>query len=776
MKKIKFVSAILIAALAAQLLTVAAAAKVVVGISGEPEASGYTQPLSIPSDLPTGNRLPLSAFDDLDALINWECGSTFRASPMRLECLFDENGGYLRATDRAINTLYFTYTPLVTYTTGIYKFTGYFRTYYEDEVTSLRIQFIDDYGKRVDNILYVNCDNDWVKVEYYVTVPDTLKKISINGDGWEQFVQDFCMDEFSLVKVAEIPEGFANSTRFGLPKVDVDQVMEQTLKHSGVSEWDEELESKYKVNGIMVNHDADALQYSIGELEDMSSVTVQDLVELARQYKDSHVTDFLLCVNNEVTNYPSNVWTSYIDKYYQKEEAGQAVDWTGNAAVKGNQYLWETLSIDYVGLWCDVFTQMGINTWISFRMNDAHERDTAIGVSHLMSDFFHENPQFYRVKHHTYSEYYDKIYDFTHEEVRERFLQLINESLSRYNCYGIELDFQREAYLWYIGGEYNGLDIFNQFMRDIDDLLAIYEEKYGHELKFAVRVPSDPMTCYELGLDVVTWAAEGIVDHVTAGGRFMTTDTDIPIRLWDSLLEPHGVTLAASIEQAYISHSRLNNVGGATLELLAGIAANAYSQGADKVYLFNYLVTVTEEGPITEEDKKASVTRDGSYKGYNTVTDNTDKWIFYNTIGSYDKVIEMNRRFTPTYNDVKTPWATSYKNQVLPCRIKPDVANVFRIAVGDVTVGSKLTFMISAPKEAYVNKELPVVYVNSQPCKFLGIGDPIPLAHATYTQDKVLMYEIPVEAHDQTYMVVEIMAKEEFGCEHFEIFVEAPVH
>ncbi|MBQ8249797.1 MAG: hypothetical protein IJY93_07975 [Clostridia bacterium] len=771
MKKTKLISVLLTAVLAVQALASAVSAKLVTGVSGELEERAVADTLSIPAQSVKGNRLPLSSFDVADCVINWAPYSHHTVPRMRLEWRYDENGGYLRATDRVLNYFGYEYTPLFTYTAGTYKFTGYFRTYYEGEVTSLRLEFVDDFGNQINQKeIYINCGNDWVKVEYYLEVPDTMKKINICGAGHAQYIQDFCMDEFSMVKIDSIPEGYTNPSIYGIQEMDHEAVLEQTYKIAGYSDWEDADESKYKVNGIMLNNDADGTLYSIGT--DPESVSVQDIIDLVMQYEGSQVTDMMICVCNEIATYPSLVWTSYLDKYYQKDEAGVEVDWSDNRATKAAQYLWEELSLDYVGLWCELLPEIGINPWISYRMNDAHERN--IGVSVLMSEFFHENPQYYRVKHHNYVSYMDKIYDYTHPEVRDHYLALINESLSRYNCYGIDLDFQREAFLWYIGGEYNGLDILNQFMRDVEDVVAIYEEKYGHEIKIAVRVPSDPMTCYELGMDVVTWAAEGIIDHVTAGGRFEVTDTDIPIRLWDSLLEPHGVTLAASLDVTYLRHDISSaQESPQTLEMVAGIAANAYSQGADKIYYYNSNTAIDWDGPIKDDDK-ISITRDGNFKGYSAMRDNTGRWLVLNTIGSYDKVIEMNRRAIPTFNDTKAPWVKDYKNQILPCRIYTDTTQVFRIPVGDITVGSTVTFMISGSTEAYLNP--PTVYVNSEPCKFVGVGDCLPTKSGTFTEDKVMMYEIPVEAHDESYMVIEISSPVEFWCSHMEILVEAPVH
>ncbi len=757
MKKFKFLSAILTVALAVQFFAVTASAKLVVGVSGVPaKKAEFVQPLSIPAQTHQGNRLSRSNFDASDSLEFW----TTMSASMRLEWLGDKNGGYLRTDCIPYNYYGFRFAPLFEVEPGIYKFEGYFRTYNQDEVTSLRVEFVD-YENYEMETLVVNCGNEWQKVEYYVTITNTLQHINVCGAGYVEFIQDYCMDEFSLVEVDEIPEGANATKRFGA-EVDRAKALEITYKNAGgFSETfdPETYHAKYKTNGVMLNNDADGTLHNVGNAN--GTVTEDDIINAIMQYKDTQVTDFMLTVCNEIATYPSLVWMSYLDKYYQTEENGVEVDYTESAPTKGAQHIWETLHTDYIGLWAELLPEMGINPWLSFRMNDAHDRSKE--TSFLLSDFYHENPQFRRVTHRTYGNM-GNLYDYTHPEVREHYLALINEALSRYEVYGIELDFQRERYLWYIGGEYNGLDILNDFMRDVDDIVSVYEEKYGHEIKFAVRVPSDPQTCYEHGFDIPTWAAEGIIHHVTVTGRFEVTDLDMPIRLWDSILTPFGVTLAAGIDTSYVRHTAYAANAGWTPELYAGFCANAYSQGADKVYILNLNTGITN---VVPEKEKVTVGVDSTIKALNT------RWFFTTNMGSYDKVLEMNRRCTVTFNDSPIDWK-SYE-YVLPMTIVPDSTAILRIPVGDITVGSKVTLDISFPE--YKIKDdmvVPTVYVNSELCTYESYGSARPGGTGVFTEDPVLHYSVPVEAHDETYFVIEIMYDGAGGytMEHAEVYIE----
>ncbi len=60
-------------------------------------------------------------------------------------------------------------------------------------------------------------------------------------------------------------------------------------------------------------------------------------------------------------------------------------------------------------------------------------------------DFWKLNPQ-YAVK--GFNDYFATCLDFAHQEVRDYFMALVEETLTRYDIDGLELDFMREPYLF----------------------------------------------------------------------------------------------------------------------------------------------------------------------------------------------------------------------------------------------------------------------------------------------------------------------------------------
>lgn len=515
--------------------------------------------------------------------------------------------------------------------------------------------------------------------------------------------------------------------------------------------WDPAELDKYKIEGLMINTDSDNYLRSTAS----ANATVESIIRFAKQHAGTHITDYFMALNTGISTYPSEVWDDLADKYYQTVENGVPVNYQSNAIIRGAHHVYETLGTDYIQLFVDSFREVGINPWLDYRMNDAHYLTDKTNA--ILSNYFHENPGNRRVLHHAKPAYYDYCQNYGLEAVREHYLAFINESLNRYDPYGICLDFQREIWLWHIGGEYAGIDILNGFMREVDRIVSVYEEKYGHEIQIAVRVASDVETNLEFGLDVMTWAQEGIIDWVIPTGRWSTNDFDMPIRLWDSLLTPYGVKLAAGIEVSGIqSHPSAPRNTTQTLETLAAAAANGLSQGADKVYVFNYFRTAgdffKESDKITTNDTSVSI---NDLDGY---------WNVITTIGSLEKMMTLNRRSILTFSDINPQWDKS--NAQLPKNLLPKQTATLRIPVGNVPEGAALTLKISAHDEFAIKKP-PVVTVNGYPCTLTGTEN----CANNYTADKLLCYEIPAEANSQ-FVTAVITADELIKINYAEVYLD----
>ncbi len=707
----------------------------------QPSAAGmngtYTD---TPDAVPSGNLLTASDFAIATSLRHWKSGTQY------LEFM-ESDGGYLKMSGITVNFAGFTYTPDVKIPAGAYKFTGYFKTVDEGALTSLRVVFTDKTAVNKFINVYPISDK-WIKVEAYIELAEDLKEIKVCGGTDSLFVQSYYIDNFSLEAVASVPTDAPKS--FGIAVTGEEAAASVPVKEI---EYEPYVEGEYEVQGIMINMD------DSGFVKSCQGKEKEDIVSFVRQLDGSHITDYLINVNSTVVTYPSEVWTDFIDKYYQKTENGISVDYSENELLKAAKYLYEEKGIDYISVFTEELPKIGINAWLSFRMNDVHRHGEE--TAELLSDFYHGHPEIRRVQYPSKQKSaFAYAMDYSCKSVRDYMLALIDEALARYDVYGIELDYQRDIWLWSVGGEQAGVDVLTDFMRDVNATVAKYEEKYGHEIKISVRTASDVQTTFEFGLDVPTWAAEGLVDLVTPTGRFTTTDNDIPVAHWRSILAPYGVELAPGIDSRIMS-AGTNKLGEKSLYTVTAISANYLSAGADKVYFFNMFRTLGAE-PIEADDRVT--TSDNtlsllSAKGY---------WNLITTCGSYDKLMTVNRRVILTYNDTYPIWEA--KETQLPKSAMKGREIRLHIPVGDVPETASLYVKFSVNSDSFAAEgNRPTVSVNGYIADYVKV-EYIP----EYTNSAVLVYKAPTKAVTDGYLTVTVVPTKEFlTVDHAEALIES---
>ncbi len=491
-----------------------------------------------------------------------------------------------------------------------------------------------------------------------------------------------------------------------------------------------------KSEGIVLNIDAEDYLAACGN----TSPTAEEIKGYASAFDGSQVTDFVIGVNNKIAAYPSDAWTDYLDKYEQTTENGKAVNYKETPAVKGANYVYNTLKADYIALWIEEFNKADINPWLSFTMNDI--TDTGNATSYLHSDFFHENPNLRRVHLAKSNQKYQYALDYSNKAVRDNMLALIDEALDRYNAYGIELDFSDCIWLFSNGGEYRGMAYLNDFMREVDKLTAKYAAEYKHEVKVSVRVASDIQTNYDFGLDIAAWASEGLIDRVCPSSQTVV-DSDIPVKYWDTLLTPYGIDLAPCVTSVIQVRPDSPVKGKQTLETLAGYSANIFTQGADKVYLADFGIA----DRIRSADKTATVAQ--------TDAIDTPKalWNAVNVVGAMDTLLKTDRRVILTYSDIQQLWRnTDAQLTKTATKTVP-----IMISVGDIPEGADVTFRFSVNDIMHTQGiSIPQVYINAVKSKMVGVTEGVP---EKYTTAKVVSYEISPEVFDEVHFLAEITPK-----------------
>lgn len=454
-----------------------------------------------------------------------------------------------------------------------------------------------------------------------------------------------------------------------------------------------------------------------------------------RQYRNTQVTDLILCAAGRIACYPSKVTDSHLDKYHQTHENGYDVSYKDTLLSVVHE-LYEEKNIDVYAVWLDEARRCGLKPWLSVRMNDCH--DCLLPTSRLHSRFYHEHPELRRIRHRTADGYFDNCFDYEQPAVRAHMLTLIGEILDRYAPDGLELDWQREAFCFRPGHE--DPSVITEFMWAVKALVKAAEDRSGHAIPVCVRVPADPEDALELGFDVAAWADERLVQAVCPTARWATTDNDMPIGLWKRLLRGTSVSLAPGIE--LLIRARPDGPILRTDEHhVTAAAAQYFSFGADRIYLYNYFDDPDPENApywIPAEGQTAMAVRaEGMAR-------------LLNLIGDPEKVMAAERCHMMTYRDLRPMWRSP--DRPLPLTVKDGKpAAMLRIVAGHASSAHRAFVRLGLQKDTPAGLE---VYVNSRPVLFVKTE----ACRPAYTDLPLFVYELP-DGLSEDAAVIELIAR-----------------
>ena len=398
------------------------------------------------------------------------------------------------------------------------------------------------------------------------------------------------------------------------------------------------------------------------------AVTADKVAAFMDAYKAASVTDVLFCVFCQIAGYDSAVFTDYADKYEQKTENGEAVDYRGRYA--GLYALHKTYGLDPYAIWIDRTRKMGKKAWVSVRMNDCHFNFQK--TSFLRSNFFYEAKANGWTVGDKYG-YFGNCFDYAFPQVREKMLSLIEEVLAVYDADGLELDFMREIFCFDCQSADHGeiVRIMRGFLRDVRALVDKAAEKRGHAILLGLRVGRDVEQCERYGFDLT--ALDGLIDVVVPSPRWSQSDNQIPIAEWKRAL-PHTLILGCIDTLASEQHGAQAHM---TAALTRGSAILFLAQGADDIYLYNYF-------------RELDAARDEE---------------IYATCGSYAEAVKHPARFALIgeergMNPAPTPLADP-----LPIKVEAD-ERVVAFPVGDAYAGRNarliLGFLKGSPADVAV--------------------------------------------------------------------------
>lgn len=344
---------------------------------------------------------------------------------------------------------------------------------------------------------------------------------------------------------------------------------------------------------ILYNLDGDSCLTRVAGREGPVPITTNDLRRLVTELTapGSQVDTLLVCINAQVMYYPSRVGTLRGTRSTPAERAL----WSPH-----ERHRFETVErftaagMDPYAVILAEARARGLETLVTFRMNDAHGNDF------LRTRFWEDHPD---------CRLAGGALDFADARVRDHVVALIAEAAGRYDCDGVELDFQRFPSFFRTGPnappEPQRRAWMNELVEQVRRHLDTLGSARGRRLLCAVRAPSTtsgawptPEAADAHGCDPAAWARQGWIDFLTVSEWLFTAES-LPLGDWRARL-PAGFPIYAGIQPEWRPSTQ-----DAFCEFPLGpagsrrVALRRWQEGADGIYLFNFFTT--REWPMAFE-------------------------------------------------------------------------------------------------------------------------------------------------------------------------------
>lgn len=487
----------------------------------------------------------------------------------------------------------------------------------------------------------------------------------------------------------------------------------------------------------------DAFHFWMTRCDANVNVTEKVLREFIYQYKDTAITDFALNVNFTTSVTQSDVFDDFYKKYYRKHENGVDVDYSNDypKLLHGLQQQ----GIDPYAVFVNSLREIGINPWLSVRMDDVHHLQDNV---HLWkAQEIEQQRDRWITSYRDGNYYFDKCRNYLLPQVRNDYLSYIGEQLGRYDVYGIELDFSREPYCFPFGKQSQGRNVMTDFVRSVRRIVDEIAQKRNKKVYLSIVCQANPQTAYNNGFDVSQMAQSGLVDFVVASPRWATINTDIPVELWKKLL-PSGVMLGCNQQLLVRPCCSLNGVYVpdvyASFDMDYGQAYANVCRGADFVYLYNHFDTV--------ERRVLNAPHSTSFRNSDLL-----KQVLQN-IGDKNKLAVLPRRIPVTFDD----FVNGYENIVGTLPVKRNGIVTFRIPTGKITDNQSVYFTFRSAEQ--LQQDDVTVYVNgslAKPC--------ISVADENIVQGN--LYSFVVETSADVDCWVEVITKKLVEITYAEILI-----
>ena len=178
-------------------------------------------------------------------------------------------------------------------------------------------------------------------------------------------------------------------------------------------------------------------------------------------------------------------------------------------------------------------------------------------------------------------------FDWSHKEVRDYYLGLVQEACRRYDPDGIEFDWSRTPPFFKTQHRTNAR-VMTDFLHQVRRWLDQWGRERGKPVLLAALVPNSPTESLNLGLDAGAWLREGLVDILNAG--FSDKPFSFPISEWTRLGHEYGVPVFGCISYGGLP-------GQGKKEVIRAIAERYWAAGVNGIYLYNHFFEERKGSP-----------------------------------------------------------------------------------------------------------------------------------------------------------------------------------
>ncbi len=267
---------------------------------------------------------------------------------------------------------------------------------------------------------------------------------------------------------------------------------------------------------------------------------------------------------------------------------------------------WTNQGVDLVRMYVEESRRRGLETFISCRLGVG---TIAYGAAeHLSRDACHyevvgqvekdpamqANPEwFFRLWEESQTaDGYSYGLNFTQEGVRDLQLRVLRELATNYDMDGLELDFCRTLPALPLEQAWEKRNALTEFVRSVRMMTLQVEKKRGRPFLLAARVPGDVMGAKIDGVDLETWAEQGLVDIFVPGSRSFHYD----LAGFRRIVEGTHI----KIYPCHDTHHASDGYQYPRMKVVRGVAANWWYRGADGIQTFNY-------GNVTREASESFI-------------------------------------------------------------------------------------------------------------------------------------------------------------------------